>query len=105
MDEQYLYHREALNNWDYLEDDWAKTDDAQFADVSDFDLLETAFSILPDNFLYSVGDNDSQQPEKEGDSSQGLEKNLTNFDNLESKLLKPLEEPLETNSGSNKSLR
>ena len=73
--------------------------------MSDFDTLETASSTLPDDSLYSVGDNDSQQPEKEGDNSQGLEEDLTNFDDLESELSEPPEEPLETNSGSNESLR
>ena len=28
VDEQHLYHREALNDWDYSEDGWTETDDA-----------------------------------------------------------------------------
>ena len=95
MDEQHLYHREALNDWDYSEDDWAETDDAQFADASDFDNLEQ------DDPFYSVGENTSKQPEKEGNDSQDLEQDITAFDDLESELSDPPEEePLEINSGS-----
>lgn len=54
------------------------TDDAQFADVSDFDNSES------DNSLYSAGDNISRQPEKEGNDSQDLEQDITTFDDMES---------------------
>ncbi len=60
MDEQHLYHRKALNDWDYSEDYWTEKDDAQFADLSDFDDSKTASLILPDDFLYSVGGNISK---------------------------------------------
>ena len=105
VDEQHLYHREALNDWDYSENDWTETDDAQFADVSDFDNSETISSILPDEAPHPVGDNISQQPEKEGNNSQGQKQDMTNFDDLESKLSEPPEEPLETTSGSRETLR
>ena len=106
VDEQHLYHREALNDWDYSEDDWAETDDAQFADVSDFDDSETASPILPDDSSYSVGGNISKQPQKEGNASQDLEQDMTIFDDLESELSEPPEEmSLETNSGSIESSR
>ena len=106
MNEQHLYHREALNDWDYSEDDWAETDDAQFADVSDFDDSETASPILPDDSLYSVGSNISKHPEKKKNASQDLEQDMTIVDDLESKLSEPPEEmSLETNSGSMESSR
>ncbi len=95
VDEQQLYHREALNDWDYSEDDWSETNDAQFADASNFDNLE------PDDSFYSVGENTSKQPEKGGNDSQDLEQDITAFDDLESELSDPPEEePLEINSGS-----
>ena len=106
MDEQHLYHREALNDWDYSEDDWAETDDAQFAYVSDFDDSETASPILPDDSLYLVGGNIFKQPEKEGNTSQDLEQDMTIIDDLESELSEPPEEMFfETNSGSIESSR
>lgn len=89
VDEQHLYHREALNDWDYSEDDWAETDDTQFADVSDFDDSES------DDSLYSVGDdNFSKQLEKEGNDSEDLGQDITTFDNLGSELSEPPEEEL-----------
>lgn len=60
MDEQHLYHQEALNNPNYLENDWTETDDAQFVDVSNFDNSEIIFSILPDEIPHLMRDNISQ---------------------------------------------
>ncbi len=40
VDEQHLYHRQARNDWDYAEDDWAETDDSQLADVDNFGSLD-----------------------------------------------------------------
>ena len=100
VDEQHLYHREALNDWDYAEDDWAETDDAQLADVDDFGSLDT------DDSSYSVGENTSKQPEKERNDSQDLEQDLTALDDLESELSDPPEEePLVINSGSTETSR
>lgn len=65
MNEQHLYHQEALNNWDYSKDDWAKTNDTQFADMSDFNDIISVSSILPDDTFHLVGDEILQQPEKE----------------------------------------
>ncbi len=61
MNKQHLYHQEVLNDWYYSEVDWKKTDDVQFADVSDFDRSEIAFSILPDDLFHSIGENISKQ--------------------------------------------
>ncbi len=84
----------------------AETDDAEFADVCDFDDSETASPILPDDSLYSVGGNISKQPERERNASQDLEQDMTIFDDLESELSEPPEEmSLETNSGSIESSR
>ena len=73
MDEQHLYHWEALNDWDYSEEDWTETDDAQFADVSDFDDLEL------DPSPYLVGDNISKLPKEGGNDSEDLGQNITTF--------------------------
>ena len=105
VDEHHLYHREALNDWDYSEDDWAETDDAQFADVSDFDDSEIASSLLPGDAPHLVEDDSSLQSEKEGKNSQGYEQDMTNLDDLETELSEPPEEPLEINSGSKENLR
>ncbi len=100
VDEQHLYHREALNDWDYSEDDWAETDDAELADVDDFGSFDT------DDSSYSVAKNTSKQPEKEGNDSQDLEQDLTALDDLESELSDPPEKkPLEINSGSTETSR
>lgn len=110
MDKQYLNHRKALNNLDYLEDDWVKTDNIQLVDISDFDELETASSsILPDEASYLVGKNISQQLEKEGNNFQDQEQDITNLNNPESELSEFLEESskksLETTSNSTEILR
>ena len=95
MDEQHLYHWEALNDWDYSEEDWTETDDAQFADVSDFDDLEL------DPSPYLVGDNISKLPKEGRNNSEDLGQNITTFEDPESELSEPPEEePLETNFGS-----
>ena len=100
VDEQHLYHQEAFNDWDYSEDDWAETDNAQFANVSNFD------NSGPNNSLYSVGDNTLKEPEIERNHFQVLKQDITPFDNLKSELLDLLkEEPLEINSGSIKTSR
>ena len=103
VDEQHLYHREALNDWDYSEDDWTKTDNAQFADASDFDNLETASSTLPDDVFHSVGEKTFSQLEKEENDTQSEKDD--NPDNLKSELSGLPEESLETNSGSKENPR
>lgn len=109
VDEQHLYHREALNDWDYSEDDWTESDDAQFADVSDFDSSETGSSILPNGSLYSVGDNISKLPEKEGNILERQEQNTDDLNDLESELSEPpkepLQEPLEKSFSSTENIR
>ena len=106
MDEQYLYYRAKFNDWDYSEDYGADNDDAQFADISDFDDSETASLWLLDGSPYSVRDNISMQPEKRKNGSQDLELDLSTFDNLESELsAPPIEEPSETKSGRMKCSR
>ncbi len=57
VDEQQLYYREAFNDGDYSEDDRAESDDAQFADITDFEDIEDASSLLPENPSHSVEDN------------------------------------------------
>ncbi len=100
VDEQHLYHRETLNDWDYAENDWAETDEAQFADVDDFGSLDM------DDSSYSLWENTSKQTKKEGNDSQDLEQDLTALDDLESELSDPPEEqPLEINSGSTETSR
>ncbi len=105
VDEQHLYHREALNDWDYSEDDWVETDDAQFAVVSDFNDLKIASSMLPDNSLHSVGENISKQLETEGNDSPDREQDMISFDDQENELSEPPEELLEISSGGKESLR
>ncbi len=83
VDEQNFYYREAFNDWDYSQDDLAEINDAQFADMIDFDDSETASSLLLDGSLYSMGDNIPKQIEKGGNSFQYLEQDLTTFDDLE----------------------
>ena len=70
MNKKHLYHQEVLNDWDYSEDNWAETDDVQFADVGDFDDLEIALFMLPDDIYHSVGDDIFQQSEMEGNDLQ-----------------------------------
>ena len=94
-----------LNDWDYSEDDWAKTDETQFTDVSDFDDSETASATLSGNSSYSVRDDSSWEPEKEGNVSYCHEEDMTNLNNLESELSEPTEELLEITSGSKENLR
>lgn len=53
-----------------MKDDWTKTDNAQFANMSDFDDLKTILSILPDEALYLMGDNIFQLLEKEDNNFQ-----------------------------------
>lgn len=64
INEQHLYYREALNDWDYAEDDWAETDDAQFANADDFESLDKNDLDISD----SVRENILKQPEKEGNN-------------------------------------
>ena len=99
VDKKHLYHREALNDWDYSEDDWTETYDNQFADVRDFD------NSKPDDSLYLVGENILLKPEKEGNDSDDLEQDITDFDDLESKLSDASEEHLEINCGGIEVLR
>ena len=53
-----------------MEDDWAKTDNAQFADMGDFDDSKTVSFIFPDDTFHSVRDNIFQQPKKEENNLQ-----------------------------------
>lgn len=75
-----------------MEDDWTETNDAQFANVSDFGGMKPAFSMLPDDALYSVGDKIFKQPKKEGNDSQSLGQDMTNLNDLESELREPPED-------------
>ena len=88
-----------------MENDWAKIDNAQFSNASDFGNLETESSILPDNTPHSIGESITYQLEKERNISQGQEQDITNPNNLESKLSESLQELLETNSSRKESLR
>lgn len=72
--------------------------------MSDFDDSEIAFSLLPDNASYSVGDDSSSQPKKKRNNSQGYKQDMTNFDYLESELSKLPEELLEITSSSKENL-
>lgn len=73
----------------------AETDNAQFANMSDFD------SSKLDDSLYTVRENILKQSKKEQDNSQNLELDIILFDNFENKLLNPPEEELlQINSGS-----
>lgn len=56
INKQHLYHWEALNNKEYLKDDWIETDNTQFADMDDFNNLEIAPSMLPDDTFYLMKD-------------------------------------------------
>lgn len=64
MNEQHLYHRKALNNGNYSEDDLVKSDNAQFVHASQFVDSKIASSRLLNNTLYLVGENISSQLEK-----------------------------------------
>ncbi len=79
----------------------SETNDARFADMSDFDDSETASSLLLSGSQYSVGDNISKKPQRGKNCSLDLEQDLTTFDDLESELSEPpIEESSETNSGN-----
>ncbi len=105
MDEPQLYHREAFNDRQYSEDYWAESDDAQFADITDFEDTEDASSLLPQNLSHSVRNDTRKQLQKEGNSFQNSDQDLTNLGVLESELSKPLEEPQNFNYGSKENLR
>lgn len=68
--------------------------------MGDFDNSEIRSSIFPGDALYLMTDDFSLQLIKEGYNFQGQEQNITNFDDLESKLIEPLEELLKITSGS-----
>lgn len=52
--EKHIYYPKAPNDWDYSEDNWMETDDAQFANVGDLDNLES------DDSFYSIKENTSR---------------------------------------------
>ncbi len=55
LDDQHLYHREALNHWEYSDDKGAKSDDAQFASSEDFELDSKGTSqYLPNEVIHQV---------------------------------------------------
>ncbi len=106
MDEEHLYHREALNDGDYSEDDCAEMDDAKMANACDLDDSKTASPIPLDDSLYSIKDNISKKPKKQGNASHNLEQDISIDNGLESKSSEPQEEiSLETNSESIESSR
>lgn len=69
-----------------------------------FDNSEILPSILPNDIIYSMRDNISQQPKKEENNLQKEDEDITSFDNFEYELLEPSKEPLKINSGNRESL-
>lgn len=65
MDEQQWYYQETLNDWDYSKDNGPDSDDAQFANITNFEETENVSPLLSENPFYSVGDNTLEQLEKE----------------------------------------
>ncbi len=70
VDDQQLYHRKAFNDEDYSKDDWIKSDDAQFADITNFEDTKDASLLLLENSFHSVGDNTPKQPKKKSNDCQ-----------------------------------
>lgn len=66
--------------------------------------MEKVSFILTNDVRPLVGEKTSWQPEKEEDDFQGQEQDMTNNDDLESEVLEPPDEPLETTSGGKESL-
>lgn len=100
MDKQHLYYWETNNDLDFSKEDWAETDDAQFADLNIFDNSKS------DDSFYSIRNNISKLPKKVKNNFKDLEQDITTFKVFESELLEPLEEKfLETNFGSIKMSR
>ena len=87
-----MYQKEALNNWDYSEDNWAETDNDQYTDISNFGSSEIASAILSNGSFHSMRDDFFWQPKKEENDFQSQKKVMTKFDILKSDLLKPLED-------------
>lgn len=79
LDKQHLYHQKALNDWHHIEDDWAETDNTQFANVDSFGSLDM------DNTLYSVVENTSKESKKKRNDFQELEQDSRALDDFGSK--------------------
>lgn len=48
----------------------AKSEDAQFADITDFANPKAAFALVPNHAFHVLGDNISEKNRKKGNNSQ-----------------------------------
>ncbi len=57
VDEHYLYYQKSFNDRDHSEDNWAQTDDAQFANINDFENPKAAYAWIADHSFHILEDN------------------------------------------------
>lgn len=60
--------------------------------------------MVPDHFFYLIRDNSSEKPRNKANNSQNFEQDMTNFNDLESKLSEPLDKDKEISPGNIKNL-
>lgn len=68
-----------------------------FVDITDFENPKAVSILVPDHLFYSVRKYISEKLKKEGNDLQNFEQDMTNFNYLEIKPLKPENESKEIN--------